>query len=197
MNLTRLSFLNEFEQFYLKDFHMLRLFLLRHAKADFPSGVNDFDRPLVQSGRDGACLIANHMLREKYTLDIVLVSAAKRTRETFEILHDALDSPKFEIREQLYNAGFGRLAGTVQDTEATVKSLMIVGHNPAIAELAMTLTDQDKSNPAAMRHLSQGFPPAGLAVFELKIANWADIQMGQGNLRQFITPKVLGGVDDN
>lgn len=176
---------------------MLRLFLLRHAKADFPLDVEDFDRPLAQKGKEGAFLIANYMLREKYRPALILVSAAKRTLETSEILHNVMCNPQVEIQKQLYNACLKSLAVAVQMTKAKVESLMIIGHNPAIAELAVTLTDQNKSNPAAMRHLSQGFPPAGLAVFDLKVASWADVQMGQGNLRQFITPKILGGVDED
>ena len=175
---------------------MLRLFLLRHAEADSPSRVDDFDRVLTRHGREETAFIANYMVIENYKPDLVFVSAAKRTRETFDILNSIVGGFKFEIREQLYNASFGKMLGAARNTDTAIKSLMIIGHNPAIAELGMALIDQAKSNPAAMNHLSQGYPPAGLAVFNLKIDSWANIEMGQGNLRQFITPKVLGGVDE-
>jgi phosphohistidine phosphatase len=176
---------------------MLRLFLMRHAKAAWPNGIDDYERPLAPRGREAGALIATNMVREGYVPELVIISSAKRTQETFSLIRSAIPICKFVIKRDLYGASLEDLCDIIQGTESSVKSLMIIGHNPGLAELAEALVDEAKSNPAAMKHLSVDFPAASFAVFDFKLDHWNDVKLGQGNLRQFITPKLLGGVDEN
>jgi phosphohistidine phosphatase len=176
---------------------MLRLFLMRHAKAHWPHDVDDHERPLAPRGREAAAFIASYMVREEYAPELVLISSAKRTQETFSLIRNAMPSCKFITKRDLYGASLEDLCDIIYETESSVKSLMIIGHNPGLAELSEALVDEAKSNPAAMKHLSVDFPAASFVVFDFKLDQWSDVRLGQGNLRQFITPKLLGGVDEN
>jgi phosphohistidine phosphatase len=176
---------------------MHRLFLMRHAKAALPHNIDDHERPLAPRGREAASLIAKHILNEGYEPDLVLVSSAKRTQETFSLVRSAMPNCKFVIKRELYGASLEDLLEIICGVETPVKSLMIIGHNPGLAELTESLVDEAKSNPAAMKHLSVDFPTASFALFEFKLNHWSDVGLGQGNLRQFITPKLLGGVDEH
>ncbi len=176
---------------------MLRLYLLRHAKAAWPAGVEDYDRPLAPRGREAGPLVATYMKQEGFVPDLVLVSTAKRTLETFAFVRGVLGEVKFLLKREIYGASTDDLLEILHDVDASIKSVMIIGHNPGIAELSETLLNVQKSNPAAVNHLSLNYPTAGLAVFDFKLNQWGDVHAGQGNLRQFITPRVLGGVDEH
>jgi phosphohistidine phosphatase len=176
---------------------MLRLFLMRHAKALTPHNVDDYERPLAPRGREAALMIAGHMLHEGYEPELLLVSSAKRTQETFSLVRSSMPACKFIPKRDLYGASLEDLVELIQAIESGVKSVLIIGHNPGLAELSEMLVDETKSNPAAMKHLSSNFPTASFSVFDFKVDHWSDVQLGQGNLRQFITPKLLGGVDEH
>jgi phosphohistidine phosphatase len=127
----------------------------------------------------------------------VLVSSAKRTQETFSLVRSAMPNCKFIVKRELYGARFEDLLDIICEVEMPFKSVMIIGHNPGLAEVTESLVDEAKSNPAAMKHLGHDFPTASFAVFDFKLNQWSDVRLGQGNLRQFITPKLLGGVDEH
>ena len=85
----------------------MRLMLLRHAKSEKAEpGMSDHPRRLNARGKNDASLIGAYMARHALAADLVLVSTAERTRQTWERVAAALSKPpKVVYEERLYNAG--------------------------------------------------------------------------------------------
>lgn len=163
---------------------MKTLLLMRHAKSDWSGGEADFDRPLNERGRAAALRMAQE-LRGR-TIDRVLCSPALRTRQTLERL--AIDAPlSFEGR--IYEASTGELVDLVAGTHDSVGALLLVGHMPAIAGLALALAEGDPGPEC--RRLQQGYPTAALAELSLSVDHWRDIARGCGRVERFTRAREL------
>ena len=174
---------------------MRRLLLLRHAKTetDAPSG-HDQDRRLDDRGRRDAAEIGGWIARHRPLPDLVLVSPAVRAAQTWEIAHEAMKDarpqPKVEFLPELYGAEPVQLLSTIRMASATdPKRLMLVGHNPGMHELALTLTGS--GDAAAKKALSDNLPTSGLAIFDFAIDDWNDVSFRGGKLSLFVSPKLL------
>ena len=157
---------------------MKRLFLLRHAKAemDSPDG-SDFGRPLSERGKRDAARMGEKMRQLGLRFDRVLASPAHRVVETVEAVGEL--APTFDRR--IYNAAMAQLLEVVRAVDDNVESLLIVGHNPGIGQLAAQLTASGIDD----------FPPCALAAIELSVERRQDIKAGGGQLVRFITPADL------
>lgn len=176
---------------------MLRLYLLRHAKSAWPEGVSDHDRPLAPRGREAAPRMGIFMRQEGYLPNRIIVSTALRTQQTFALLNEKLSGPEPVFTNAVYGARAEELLQLVRQVSAANSALLLVGHNPGMEDLTHWLLDEKASNPAAMQALALGYPTAALAIFQFKTEDWANISKSSGNLRQFITPRILGGVDED
>jgi phosphohistidine phosphatase len=181
---------------------MRRLLLLRHAKTehDAPSG-RDQDRRLDDRGRRDAAEIGGWIGRHPPIPDAVLVSTAIRARQTWEIAWEAMKhlvpQPQVEILPELYGADPSQLLHTIHEASATTdpRRLMVVGHNPGMHELALTLIGG--GDAARRKALAENLPTSGLAVFDFAVDDWADVAFRRGRLVQFLSPKMLKqGSDD-
>jgi len=147
---------------------MKRLILLRHAKAErsAPSG-RDFDRPLSPRGLDDAARAGRLLAAAGLIPDVVLVSAATRTVQTWEQASPALPDAKVQIRQDLYNASSERLQAAA-DAEHDAQTVMVIAHNPGVGALAYELAASAILAEAGLKQdLEQGFPTAAAAAFEL------------------------------
>jgi phosphohistidine phosphatase len=176
---------------------MPQLILLRHAKSAWPEGVEDFARPLAPRGRQAAELIGKFMAERGILPIKTLVSPAKRTTETAQIVasHVALDGFRFE--PSIYEARYETLLGLIHACAPLESPLMLIGHNPGIAELANRLADPDISEPDALERLRMKVPTAALIVLETDGAHFASFTPGSARLMRYITPKRIGGVDED
>jgi phosphohistidine phosphatase len=163
-----------------------RLILLRHAKSAWPTGVEDHDRPLAKRGEKTAPMVGAYLAREKLLPSLVLVSTARRTQETWKIVRGPLPhSVAKRDDKNLYEAPTVRLLGIIQAVEPTVATLMLIGHNPGLQDLALELAGS--GDEAAHAAMAEKFPTAALAVIDFR----ADITPGSGNLERFVTPGSL------
>ena len=174
---------------------MRRLMLLRHSKTenDAPSG-RDRDRRLDDRGRRDAAEIGGWIGRHPPFPDSVLVSPAVRAHQTWEIAWQAMKAlvpePQVELVPELYGADPSQLLETIRDASATdPKTLMLVGHNPGMHELALALTGS--GDAAGRKALADNLPTSGLAVFDFGIDDWADVAFRRGRLVRFMSPKLL------
>ena len=171
---------------------MRRLMLLRHAKSDRTGGEKDHERALAPRGRRSAPLMGAYMAQHRLLPDRVLVSTARRTRETWDLVRSALKKPPpMALEERIYEASASRLLDIVQHADDAAASLLLIGHNPGFEELAELLTDAQNSEP--QRRLAEKFPTAALAVIDFPVDRWADVTPGTGRLERFITPRALEG----
>jgi phosphohistidine phosphatase len=117
------------------------LVLLRHAKSGYPPGVDDHDRPLSGRGRRDA-LRAGTLLAELADPDLVLVSSARRARETWERVGRSVRSAAAEVRGDLYLAPAAELLETVRGLPADARTVVMVGHNEGLEDLASALSGE-------------------------------------------------------
>jgi phosphohistidine phosphatase len=167
---------------------MKQLFLLRHAKSSWDeSELVDHDRPLAPRGRRAAKLIAEHLGREGVTPALVLCSSARRTRETFERVAPALgEGISVQIERGLYAASEQRLLERLRAVEDGVESLMLIGHNPGVEQLALGLAGSGQK----LARLRRKYPTGALATLEFS-GQWGDLRPGRAELMDFVTPKQL------
>lgn len=168
---------------------MLRLLLLRHAEA-VARATTDLERRLADTGRAGAARMGAYFRKAGLAPDLALVSPARRARETFEIVERELaEKPEAKLEPSLYNASLGVLQSLLAQVPAKVETLLIVGHNPSVAEFACALAgDGDRGGLAGMR---RSFPAPCLVVIDFHEAGWSDVGIGRGWLDRFVTLSTL------
>ncbi|HUB16543.1 MAG TPA: histidine phosphatase family protein [Acetobacteraceae bacterium] len=169
---------------------MHQLLLLRHAKSSWhDSELADRDRPLNERGRRAATTMRKAMHRLGLAPDLVLVSPARRTLQTLEALEPWDETPLIEHVEALYLAAPAQLLGVLRDIPETVRSALLIGHNPGLHDLAQTLT-ADMPATDTSRRLEAAYPTGALAEFTIP-GPWLRIGPGAGRLTRFITPREL------
>ena len=142
---------------------MRTLYLLRHAKSDWPAGVPDIDRPLAERGRRDAPVAGSVIAGRGRHIDLVLVSPALRTRQTWAVAGPALGMSEGDARIEpaIYEAepdDLLALIGTVPDDAV---SLLLVGHNPGMEEVAARLAGA--GDPESLRAIREKFPTSAVA----------------------------------
>jgi phosphohistidine phosphatase len=121
-----------------------RLTLIRHASADQDSDVRDFERPLSRKGQGEAQDMARRFQERNLVPDLILVSAAVRTRETADIFAKTLGVPArlLQSDDSLYLADGEHILTTIRGIGPRVKHLMVIGHNPGISAAAISLAPE-------------------------------------------------------
>ena len=113
------------------------LILLRHAKSDWSGSVPDFDRPLAERGRAQAPLAGKWLAKHAGQIDLAIVSPAQRARETWELASAQLvPAPPAQFDDRVYAAPAGRLFDVLLDVPDEVRTVLLVGHNPGMEQLA-------------------------------------------------------------
>lgn len=167
---------------------MLKLYLLRHAEAEASASEGDQKRRLTKKGERDALQFGDYCLKAGFFPREALVSTALRARETFEaLIRHFPQKPRVMFEPALYNAAADTLYSLIQTTDANIMSLLIVGHNPGIAELALFLADDYASDRASLENMRRHFPPPALAVIAFDCTSWAEITPGRGDLQCFLT----------
>jgi phosphohistidine phosphatase len=161
-----------------------RLFLLRHAKSSWDDAdLADRDRPLAPRGRRAVKVMAGHIRDEKISPSLVLCSPARRTRETLE---GVAPGGEVQIEDELYGASEGELLERLQRVPDEIDSVMLIGHNPAIQELALDLA----AGGERRGDVENKFPTAALATLTVP-DDWQELRPGSAELVAFVTPKEL------
>lgn len=176
---------------------MRRLMLLRHAKTetDAPSG-RDFDRRLDERGQLDASLMGSWLNRHPPLPDLVCVSTAVRASQTWDLVAAELTTqPTVEHIDDLYGAGPVELLSLIRSAAVPDPArLMLVGHNPGLHELALSLADEGP--PAARKAIADNLPTGGIVVIDFAIDDWGDVGFKGGALQQFVSPKLLKAAGD-
>ena len=174
---------------------MHQLLLLRHAKAVAAEGKTaDRDRPLSPAGRQAMAAMRAAMRDLGLAPDLILVSTARRTLETLEALEPWDDTPLVDPLDQLYLATPAQMLAELRRVAETVRGVMLIGHNPGVQELAMSLAGGPGSDTEAVRRAAEGFPTATLAEFSVA-GPWGQLDQRAARLVRLIRPRDLVGVD--
>jgi phosphohistidine phosphatase len=161
------------------------LVLMRHAKSAYPDNVGDQDRPLASRGLREAGL-AGQWLRDNVSrIDQVLCSSALRTRETLRLTE--IDAPVSYL-DRLYGAAPGSMIAEINAVADTVTTLLVVGHEPTVSQVALGLASRTDSDPTAVRQISMKYPTSGIAVLEVS-GTWSMLELGGAQLNTFHVPR--------
>jgi phosphohistidine phosphatase len=163
-----------------------QLHILRHAKSSWDDpDLADHERPLAPRGKKAAVRIAEHVRTEGITPELVLCSTALRARQTFAALLSVLSGDvEIRLEDALYGAGVETVLTRLRTVDEAVGSVLVVGHNPTLQELALALAGRED----ALEH----FPTGALATLSLT-TSWADIAEGGAELVAFVVPRKLIG----
>jgi phosphohistidine phosphatase len=161
------------------------LLLMRHAKSDYPAGVADHDRPLAPRGIREAGLAGDWLRANVLTIDAVLCSTATRARQTLD--NTRIGAP-VRYSERLYGATPGTMIEEISETAAAVATLLVVGHEPAMSELALILADDDGTDTAVVERISAKFPTSAIAVLAVPCA-WKGLEPGRAALTGLEVPR--------
>ena len=174
---------------------MRRLMLLRHAKTERPGpGQRDRDRALTKRGRDDAPAIGAYMAHHGLVPDLTLVSPAKRTQQTWELVAEAFAKPPRVVNEdRIYNASAEALIEVISESRGA-HSLLVVGHNPSLHDVATQLVAS--GDAAARQRLAEKLPTSGLVVIDLAFDDWSRLARHAGRLECYVTPRLIGGATD-
>ena len=161
---------------------MKTLYLVRHAKSSwkYPK-LDDFERPLNKRGRRNAPFMGSVLKELKVAPDLVLSSPANRAATTARAIADHIDYPLDDIQysEIIYSFSENALIHVIRQIDDKIKAAMVVGHNPALTELANSIGDTAISN----------IPTCGVCCVNLNISSWADFGDQRGKLKFFEFPK--------
>ena len=165
---------------------MRTLYLLRHAKSSWEDpALPDRDRPLAPRGRRDAKRVGEHLRRLDLTPALVLCSSSARTRETLDLLGPAVSKAAISVEEQLYGASSEVLLARVRAVPEEVASVLLIGHNPGVHELARVLA----SSGTDLERLEGKFPTAALAT--LALPRWRKLRARDAELVAYVVPKQL------
>ena len=174
---------------------MLRLLLLRHAKAERSRpGERDHDRRLTDRGSGDAQRIGAYMARHGLVPDQVIVSPSARTRETWSLAAAAMSGqPNTVFEQRVYEASPPALLQVIKQTDPRVRTLLMIGHNPALQELAVQLVATGDVD--TRQRLQEDFPTSGLAVIDFALDSWDKVHPQAGRLEHFIEPGSIAKAD--
>jgi phosphohistidine phosphatase len=169
----------------------MRVMLLRHAKSKkAEGGSSDHARRLKGRGKSDAPVIGAYMAHHELVPDLVLVSTAKRARQTWKRLAAALPAPPRVVYEdRLYNAGADAIIALVKGTAPTVRTLLVVGHNPGLQDTARRLIAS--GDVETRKRLDEGLPTSGLAVIDFAGKDWRKLHPHGGRLERLVSPRSL------
>jgi phosphohistidine phosphatase len=177
--------------------HGRALVLFRHAKSAWPD-VPDHDRPLAGRGVRAAPVMGRWLRDAGLVPGQVLCSTARRARETWQFAQAGLAaSPPVTFDGRIYAAAPADLLAVIREVPPATGTLLLIGHNPAIEDLARLLAaapvgsrtgGSDRSDLDRMR---SKFPTAAIAVLRFG-GTWRGLAPGRARLTAFVTPRDVG-----
>jgi len=159
-----------------------KLYLIRHAKSSWEHGdLKDYERGLSKRGLKDLEMIGSYLSLKKIRPDLILSSAALRAQLTADILGEKIGyEGEYRYLEELYLTRPEMVLNVLSLQEPEVESLFLVGHNPALSELANILQPENFTK----------FPTLGVLALDLAIESWEEILEGcHGRIDYFIFPK--------
>ncbi len=170
-----------------------RLLLMRHAKSDWSDPwLADRERPLAPRGERDALRMGLWLRETSLVPDKVIVSPARRAVQTWRGVSTALDrTVPVEVDARLHVFDdHGPLLEAIRENGGDAHILLVIGHNEAVHDLALTLART--GNAAALERLRKSFPTAAVAVIDLPGAQWPTLrERTPGRLVHLMRPKDL------
>lgn len=159
------------------------LLLIRHAEAVTHAPDGDLERSLTARGAADAVRMGAYCHTAGLMPELALVSPARRARETLDVMaREFPRKPACEIANVIYDSDVGTMQDLLEQISSSIKTLLIVGHNPGLAEFARFLIDGEENSGSPLIH----FPAPCLALLHFNGANWMAAGRGRGRLHSFM-----------
>lgn len=173
---------------------MKTVYLLRHAKSSWAKPQQaDHDRPLNQRGRQAAKAMGHYLQGLLSPPELVLASTARRVSETLELIQRAFPEPlDVQFAKKLYLAAPDEIISCLLKTSDKLCTILIIGHNPGLHELALQLSGEVEDDAAqdARERLKDKYPTGALTVIQFSdCRSWRELGYGKGRLMRFVTPR--------
>jgi phosphohistidine phosphatase len=165
---------------------MRTLLVLRHAKSDWDTGVDDVDRPLARRGRKASVRIGRFLALAGPRPNLVVSSSARRARETVERAAAAggWDDVAIHITDALYEATPEGALDVIRSLPDSASTALIVGHEPTLSSLISKLTGGGQVTVVT----------GTLATLEFDASSWLDTDFGLATLSRLVPPRSLVGI---
>ena len=152
-----------------------KLLIIRHAKAengDFK--IEDFDRPLSQTGIDEAEEMGQKLLQKNIIPDGIVSSPALRAISTAQLISNecGFNQKNIILEPNIYEASVSQILKSINNIDNSLNFVALLGHNPGLTMLARDLTNADISD----------MPTCGMVMVEFELEDWEFITAGTGNL---------------
>ncbi|MGW6212901.1 SixA phosphatase family protein [Streptomyces sp. NPDC055109] len=165
-----------------------RLVVLRHAKSAYPAGVPDHQRPLAPRGLRDAPAAGRALAEADWIPDLALCSTAVRARRTWELAADQWGTPPpVRVDERLYAADVPELLEAVREVPERVRTLLLIGHNPGLEELILTLAGDGFDD--TLDQVRTKYPTSAVAVLVWHGASWHELAPGTALLTDVAVPR--------
>ena len=159
------------------------LLVLRHAKSSWRTPDLDIRRPLAERGILDA-RVAGGILAG-YDLDVVLCSSATRARQTWEnAVAGGASCDDVRYTEAIYHAWTDELLDEVRDLPEETPTALLIGHQPTLSDLVLSLAKPSELRDAAGYH----FPTSALAVLTYR-GGWRTLGAGKAELQRYEIPR--------
>ena len=170
---------------------MKKLSFIRHAKSDWTSSlVSDHDRRLADRGQRASKIMRDFFETTNKNFDSVFSSTALRAVETIEIIKPAIKDTEIMYKKDLYTFDDHMMLEFISKITDEISSVLIVGHNPAIQETVLRLSDSDQ-NSNLLSRVEHKYPTAAFCTLTSTIENWAHAGDTMFKIQEFICPKEL------
>jgi len=162
---------------------MKTLYLLRHAKSSWKQPETpDFERPLNSRGKKDAPFMGKILQAKNANIDLIISSPAKRAKKTARKVAKqiAYKKEKIVLNQEVYEANISEIFNILQQINGGINSMMLVGHNPTLTDVANLLLKDSKI---------ENIPTSGVVAITFDCQKWAEIEETKGNLLFFEYPK--------
>jgi phosphohistidine phosphatase len=158
------------------------LYLVRHAKSSWlDPQLADFERPLNDRGLRNAPFMGEIMREHKLIPSVIVSSPAARARHTAELVKKGGNFDAEIIFEpKIYEASTNTLREVISNFADSYEKVMLVGHNPGMEGFVRFVSGS-----------SETMPTASVAVVDLELNSWIDLEAECCTLRHIYRPKEL------
>lgn len=163
------------------------LYIMRHAQAEDVHGdLHDKDRELTAKGQQEALLMGTQLAKQGINPEYIYSSVANRTKQTAMLISDVLKINLENVieEEELYNSSIRSYLNFINQIDSSIRSVLLVGHNPTVSYLAEYLTNAEIGS----------MPTAGLCLLQISVSSWKEVGKDSASLLEFIYPEQLSKI---
>ena len=152
-----------------------KLLIIRHAKAE--SGdfkIEDFDRPLSQTGIDEAEEMGQKLLQKNIIPDGIISSPALRAISTAQLISNecGFNQENIILELNIYEASVSQILKSINNMDNDLNFVVLFGHNPGLTMLSRDLTNADIYD----------LPTCGMVMLEFEVNDWSLVSAGTADL---------------